>query len=73
MSESSESDDEIFTNIKVDRFSINNFRPKNNCLMVLDQNKNKKRSSSASANLPKNFVPRLKPKKSIMQSKSNNT
>ena len=28
MSESSESDDEIFTNIKVDRFSINNFRPK---------------------------------------------
>ena len=63
MSESSESDDEIFTNIKMDRFSINNFRPKNNCLMVLDQNKNKKRSSSASANLPKNFVPRLKPKK----------
>ena len=63
MSESSyeESDEENDINIVKNRLSINNIRSKNNLIMHLDPHNNKKRSSSASINLPINFVPKLKP------------
>ena len=63
MSESSskESEDEFDFKNLTERSSIKLIRPKNNLLMKLDPKNNKKRSSSASINFPKNFVPKLKP------------
>ena len=63
MSESSsnESDDGCDFNNLTERTSIKLIRPKNYLIMELDSKNNKKRSSSASINLPKNFVPKLKP------------
>lgn len=68
MSESSsnESEDGFDFNNLTERPSIKLIRPKNNLIMELDSKNNKKRSSSASINLPKNFVPKLKPIKSKM-------
>ena len=63
MSESSyrESEDEFNFKNLTERSSIKLIRPKNKLLMELDPKNNKKRSSSASINFPKNFVPKLKP------------
>ena len=59
MSESSsnESEDRFDFNNLTERPSIKLIRPKNNLILELDSKNNKKRSSSASINLPKNFVP----------------
>ena len=64
-SSSDESENEFDINSKVFHFTINNFRSKNYSKMDLEQKNNKKRSSSATNNLPKNFVPKLKPKKAL--------
>ena len=63
MSESSskESEDEFNFKNLTERSSIKLIRPKNKLLMDLDPKNNKKRSSSASINFPKNLVPKLKP------------
>ena len=64
-SSSDESEKEFDINSKVFHLTINNFRSKNYSKIGLDKLNNKKRSSSASTNLPKNFAPKLKPKKAL--------
>ena len=61
---SSESEDIYDLNFSNKNYSINPFQLKNNIRTGFDLQKTRKRCSSASINLPKNFAPKLRPKKS---------
>ena len=62
----SESEDEYDFNFSKKNFSINLFQLKNNIRKGFDQHRTRKRCSSAAINMPKNFAPKLRPKKSFI-------
>ena len=65
-SSSRESDDEYDFNFFTMHVSINPFQLKNDIRKGFDQQKARKRCSSAAIKIPKNFAPKLRPKKSFI-------
>ena len=58
----SESEDEFDFNFSKKNYSINPFQLENNIIKDFDQQRIRKRCSSAAINMPKNFAPKLRPK-----------
>ena len=66
MSDNSLSEDEYDLNFSKKNFSINPFQMENKIRKGFDQQRTRKRCSSAAINIPKNFAPKLRPKKSYI-------